>query len=152
VEWTNDLADIPQQYGVTNVYGDLGQIFAWTAAAEPRLAAFIMGSLVKGLGADHVVWGTDALWTGAPQWQIEALRRLEIPDDLQKKYGFAPLGPADGPVKNGIFGLNSARIYNYTPKQQASVLTDRFADCKAIYEKHGGDRTNLVYGYIRKGA
>jgi len=33
-----------------------------------------------------------------------------------------------------------------------SVLTDRFADCKAIYDKHGGDRTNLVYGYIRKRA
>jgi len=79
IEWVNDLAEIPQQYGVTNVYGDLGQIFAWTAAAEPRLCAFIMGSLVKGLGADHVVWGTDSLWTGAPQWQIESLRRLEIP-------------------------------------------------------------------------
>ena len=115
-------------------------------------AAFIMGSLVKGLGADHVVWGTDSLWTGAPQWQIEALRRLEIPEDMQKKYGFAPLGPADGPVKNGIFGLNSARLYGYTPKQQAAVLTDRFADCKAIYDKHGGDRTNLAYGYIRKRA
>ena len=99
----------PAQYGVKNVYGDLGQIFAWTAAAEPRLASFIMGSLVKGLGADHVVWGTDSLWTGAPQWQIEALRRLEIPEDMQKKYGFAPLGAANGPVKNGIFGLNSAK-------------------------------------------
>ena len=51
-----------------------------------------MGTLVKGLGADHVVWGTDAVWTGAPQWQIEGLRRLEIPEDMQKKYGFAPLG------------------------------------------------------------
>ena len=30
----------------------------------------------RGLGHDHVIWGTDALWTGAPQWQIEALRRL----------------------------------------------------------------------------
>ncbi len=37
--WTSDLADIPEKYGVTNVYGDLGQLFAWTAVAEPRLAA-----------------------------------------------------------------------------------------------------------------
>ena len=150
VEWVSDLADIPAQYGVKNVYGDLGQIFAWTAAAEPRLCAFIMGSLVKGLGADHVVWGTDSLWTGAPQWQIEALRRLEIPEDMQKKYGFAPLGAANGSVKNDIFGLNSARIYGYSPKQRAAVLTDRFAECKAIYDKHGGDRTNLAYGYVLK--
>ena len=55
-----------------------------------------------------MVWGTDSVLYGSPQWQIEALRRLEIPDDLQKKYGFAPLGPADGMVKNAIFGYNSA--------------------------------------------
>ena len=71
---------------------------------------------------------------------------------MQKKYGFAPLGSANGPVKNGIFGLNSARIYSYSPKQQAAVLTDRLADCKSIYDKHGGERNNLVYGYIRKSA
>jgi hypothetical protein len=32
--------------------------------------------------------------TGAPQWQIEGLRRLEIPEDMQNKYDFKPLGPA----------------------------------------------------------
>ena len=36
------------------------------------------------LGADHGVWGTDAVWTGSPQWQIEALRRLEIPEDMRR--------------------------------------------------------------------
>jgi len=151
IEWVNDLAEIPAQYGVKNVYGDLGQIFAWTAAAEPRMCGFIMGSLVKGLGADHVVWGTDALWTGAPQWQIEALRRLEIPEDLQKKFGFAPLGPADGTVKKAIFGGNSARIYGYTPKMMSSLQSDKLAYCKSLYEKHGSERTNLAYGYINKG-
>ena len=64
--------------------------FAWTVIAQPRLAAAMMGTLIKGLGADHVIWGTDAVWTGSPQWQIEALRRLEIPDDMQRQHGFAP--------------------------------------------------------------
>jgi hypothetical protein len=110
-----------------------------------------MGSLIKGLGADHVVWGTDSLWTGAPQWQIEALRRLEIPEDMQKKYGFAPLGPANSPLKAGIFGGNNARLYNFSPKQQAAVLTDHLAYCKGIYEREGTERTNLAYGYVNKG-
>src|ERR1700731_2638053 len=48
--WSSDLAEIPEKYGVHNVYGDLGQIFAWTAVSEPRLAAALMGTLVKGLG------------------------------------------------------------------------------------------------------
>jgi hypothetical protein len=78
------------------------------------------------------------------------MRRLEIPADMQQKYGFAPLGAANGAVKNGILGLNSARLYGYSPKQQAAVLTDRFAECKAIYDKHGGERTNLAYGFVNR--
>ena len=50
VEWTSDLAEIPGKYGVSNVYGDLGQIFAQTMVVEPRLCAALMGMLVKGMG------------------------------------------------------------------------------------------------------
>ncbi|MBO0709681.1 MAG: hypothetical protein J2P47_00210 [Acetobacteraceae bacterium] len=74
------------------------------------MAATLMGTLIKGLGADHVVWGTDAVWTGSPQWQIEGLHRLEIPQDLQRKCGFAPLGPAYSPINSAIFAGNSARL------------------------------------------
>jgi len=146
--WVSDLAEIPEKYGVSNVYGDLGQLFAWTTVAQPRLGAAVMGTLIKGLGVERVVWGTDAVWTGAPQWQIEALRRLEIPEEMQKKYGFAPLGPADGPVKNAIFGENSARIYNY--RRKASI--DHFDRLKAEYEAIGPARSNLRYGYVRRPA
>jgi predicted TIM-barrel fold metal-dependent hydrolase len=151
VDWVSDLADIPAQFGVNNVYADLGQIFAHSNMAEPRVAAYMLGYMIKGLGADHVVWGTDSLWTGSPQWQIEALRRLEIPEDLQKKYGLAPMGPATGPVKTAILGGNNARLYNHTPKMMSEVLNDRLARCKETYEREGGDRTNLVYGYVNKG-
>ena len=149
--WTSDLAEIPEKYGVTNVYGDLGQLFAWTSVAEPRLAAALMGTLIKGLGVDRVVWGTDAVWTGAPQWQIEGLRRLEIPEDMQKKYGFKPLGPADGPVKTAVFSGNSARLYGL--EQHAELVKrDRFAVMKAEYRRNGPGRSNLRYGYVSKPA
>jgi hypothetical protein len=149
--WTSDLVEIPEKYGVKNVYGDLGQIFAWTAVAQPRLAAALMGMLVKGLGQDRIVWGTDAVWTGAPQWQIEGLRRLEIPDDMQKKYGFKPLGPADGPLKTAIFGGNSARLYNL--EQHAELVRhDRFAALKDDYRANGPGRSNLRYGYVSRPA
>jgi len=135
---------------VKNVYADVGQLFAQTTIAEPRLSAAMMGILIKGLGSDHVNWGTDAIWTGAPQWQIEALRRLEIPEEMQKKHGFKPLGPADGPVKTAIFGGNNARLYNYKPKQMTELEHDQIAAWKELYDKHGGGRTNLAYGYVLK--
>ena len=147
IDWTTDLAEIPGKYGVSNVYADLGQIFAQTTVTEPRLCAALMGQLIKGMGVDHVVWGTDAVWTGGPQWQIEGLRRLEIPEDMRRKHGFAELGPADGPVKRAIFGENSARMYRYEIKK-AAWRDDRFAAIKTDYESRGRDPSHLRYGFI----
>ena len=150
IDWVTDLAEIPERYGVGNVYGDLGQVFATTTVAQPRLCAAIMGILVKGLGADRVVWGSDAVWTGAPQCQIEGLRRLEIPEDMQAKHRFAPLGPATGHVKSAIFGENSARLYGIEPTSYAGG-GDRLAVLKAAYIDAGGAPSNLRYGYIAPG-
>ena len=147
IEWVTDLADIPGKFGVSNVYADLGQIFAQTTIAEPKLSAVMLGQLIKGMGADHVCWGTDAIWTGAPQWQIEALRRLEIPEDLRRRHGFAALGAADGTVKNAILGDNNARLYAYTAPQRMALADDRIAEARAAYERDGTARTNLAYGF-----
>jgi predicted TIM-barrel fold metal-dependent hydrolase len=149
IEWVTDLAEIPAKHGVTNVYADLGQIFAQTTVAQPRLCAAMMGQLVRGLGDDHVVWGTDAIWTGSPQWQIEALRRLEIPEAMQKAHGFAPLGDATGPVKSAILGENNARLYRY--ERRDALARDRLAVARAEYEAAGGERSNLRYGYVARG-
>ncbi|MEW6449481.1 amidohydrolase family protein [Leptospira sp. severe_002] len=150
VSWVSDLAEIPEKYGVTNVYADVGQLFAQSVAAVPQLGAALMGIMGKGLGYERVVWGTDAVWTGSPQWQIEALRRLEIPEDMQKKHGFKPLGAADGPIKNMIFGGTNAKLYNYdiTKRTDIGPNKDRFARLKDEYEKAGPARSNLRYGYV----
>jgi hypothetical protein len=101
------------------------------------------------MGADRVVRGTDSVWWGSPQWQIEALRRLEIPADLQKKFGFAPLGPADGLVKSAILGLNSARLYKLELAPIAGPFpADKLDAIKAACVAAGGTRTNLAYGYV----
>jgi len=55
--------------------------------------------LIKGLGAISSAGAPDALWTGAPQMaRSKAVRRLEIPEAMQKKYGYRPPAP-DGPVE-----------------------------------------------------
>lgn len=149
IEWASDLAEIPGKHGVTNVYGDLGQVFAQTMVAEPRICAALLGVLVKGLGSDRICWGTDAVWTGSPQWQIEGLRRLEIPEDMQRAHGFSPLGPADGPVKAAIFGGNNARLYDVDPSAaSAAVSSDRFAAIKMAYLERGARPSNRRYGYM----
>ena len=46
---------------------------------------------------------------GNPQWQIEAFRKFQIPDQLVEGYGYPKLTPE---VKAKVFGLNAARIWN----------------------------------------
>ena len=91
---------------------------------------------------------------GSPQWQIEAMRRMEIPEDMQEKYGFAPLGGADSAVKQQIFGLNSARLYNLDLRANYGRLSeDKFAQIKRDYDAAGkltALRDNTAYGYIAK--
>ncbi len=150
--WVSDLAEIPEKHGVTNVYGDLGQVFASTMVAQPRVCAAMMGILLKGLGVERVCWGSDAVWTGSPQWQIEGLRRLEIPDDMRKAHGFAELGPADGAVKTAIFGGNNARLYGVDiPAARAAVARDRFAAIRADYLAAGPRPSMRRYGYVARG-
>jgi len=157
IKWATDLAEIPQKFGVNNVYAEIGTSFANSAVANPKFAAALVGTLVKGFGADKVLWGTDSVWYGSPQWQIEALRRLEIPEDMQKKYGFGALGDANGVTKQMIFGGNAARLYrlrlkaaeNATPLPAYSA--DRLAQLKSAYEAGAREPSNLRYGYVRAG-
>jgi len=151
IQWASDLAAIPEKYGVDNVYAEVGTSFANCAVTNPRLAAGLMGTLIKGMGVDKVIWGTDSVWYGSPQWQIEALRRLEIPEDMQKKHGFAPLGSADGAVKNAIFGQNAAPLYNLDESLFSEpVQPDAVERMKADYQASGIGRSNLAFGYVAK--
>ena len=149
IQWASDLAALPDKHGVDNVYAEVGTSFANCAVTNPRLAAGLMGTLIKGMGVDKVIWGTDSVWYGSPQWQIEALRRLEIPEDMQKKHGFAPLGPADGAVKNAIFGQNAAPLYKLDPSLVSEPIpADAVERMKRDYQTAGIGRSNVAYGYV----
>ncbi|MDX1376623.1 MAG: hypothetical protein R3357_13730, partial [Burkholderiales bacterium] len=108
------------------------------------------GALVNGMGVDHVVWGTDSVWYGSPQWQIEAMRRLEIPEDMMQKHGWkVRLGGEDSAVKRAIFGDNSARLYDLRYRAEYERLgSDKLAQMKDAYALAGGERNNAYYGYI----
>lgn len=77
-----------------------------------------------------LLWGTDSVWYGSPQWQIEAMRRLEIPQDLQKSFGYAPLGGPRSDVKEKIFAGNGARLYGIDTKSAQYRTNDKLGAMK----------------------
>ena len=67
---------------------------------------------------------------------------------MQKKYGYKPLGAADGPVKTKIFAANASRLYKIDRAAAAKMSADNFDAIKAEYLAMGGLPSNLRYGYV----
>jgi len=90
-----------------NIYAELGSTWRYVMR-DPDQAAHLLGKLLKTFGEDRVLWGTDSLWYGSPQDQIQAFRAFEIGAELQERHGYPALTPA---LKRKVFGLNAARVY-----------------------------------------
>jgi hypothetical protein len=85
------------------------------------------------MGEDRVVFGSDAVWYGSPQWQIEALWRFQIPEEMQRRYGYPRLTQS---IKRKILGLNSARLYGMAP----GTVSSRGRDDDDHDDDHDGKR------------
>ena len=94
-----------------NVYAELGSTWR-TVMGDPDQAAHVVGKLLAHFGEDRVVWGTDSIWYGSPQDQIEAFRAFQITDEFQERFGYPTLTPE---LKAKVLGLTSARLYGVEP-------------------------------------
>ena len=102
-----------------NVYAELGSTWRFVMR-DPDQAAHLLGKLLVTFGEDNILWGTDSIWYGSPQDQIQAFRAFEISREFQEKYGYPALTPA---VKRKVFGLNALRVYGL----DAAVLRPRLS-------------------------
>jgi uncharacterized protein len=147
-EWHSVLMDIKKRNPqMSNVYCEVGSFFNALVVADPVLCMHGMGKNIKHYGADHVVWGTDCLWWGSPQWAIDAFKRFDISDEFVEKFGYAKISKAD---KARILGLNAAKLYNVDVKAKRNAIPgDRLEKAKLAYLADGGQRQNAAYGWVR---
>jgi len=150
MSWHNVLMDIKRRNPkIRNVYCELGSFFGPLALVHPGLAMHGIGKNIQHYGADHVIWGTDCIWWGSPQWLIDAFKRFQISDEYCEKFGYRKLTKQD---KAMIFGLNAARLYGVDVKKKRNPLPgDALERLKAAYEQQGGQRDNAAYGWVRAG-
>ncbi len=91
----------------SNVYAELGSTWRF-AIRNPDTAAHVIGKLVKYIGDKNVLYGSDCIWYGSPQDQIQAFRTFQISEALQEKYGYSKITDQ---LRAQIFGLNAAKPY-----------------------------------------
>jgi predicted TIM-barrel fold metal-dependent hydrolase len=136
-----------------NVYAELGTTWR-NLMTRPQDAAHVFGKLLKHLGEDRIVWGTDCVFTGSAQEQIVAFRAFQIPAALQDEFGYPALTAC---AKRKILGLNAAAAYGIDPATMTQAITDdTIAQWKLAYlddpgsihvpnEKYYGPRTRREF-------
>lgn len=107
-----------------NVYGELGSTW-FNIMGQTAQAAHVLGKLLSHLGPDRIVWGTDCVFNGIPQTQIEAFRAFQIPEAMQEEFGYPAITPE---VRAKIFGLNGARVYGVDPAATRYAVADDDVD------------------------
>jgi len=145
IKGVNSLVHALRENGIkpgSNVYAELGS--TWRAVMrDPNQAAHLLGKLMLAVGENNVLWGTDSIWYGSPQDQIQAFRAFTISEEFQNKFGYPAL-TADR--KRKIFGLNGAKVYGLDPTAlKRKAETDNWGKARAAYlpEK---DPSFLTYG------
>ena len=102
----------------SNVYAELGSTWR-SLMSNPTEAAHVLGKLLKHVGEDRVVWGTDCIWYGTPQPQIVAFRTFQIEEGLRGEHGYPELTPE---IKAKVFGLNAAGLYGIDAEAQRCAI------------------------------
>jgi hypothetical protein len=125
-----------------NVYAELGTTWRFVMR-DPTTAAHLLGKLLKHIGEDNVLWGTDALWYGSPQDQIQAFRSFQIAPALIDAHEYPEVTSA---LKQKVFGLNGARVYGIdVPARRKKTETDPIGTRRKKYQKNA-DPTFETYG------
>ena len=116
-----ELAALAKKAKVKNIYAELGALAAvWLS--DPARYAKIIGTLLDGLGPDHILWGTDTPVVGPPHWQIQAFQSFTIPDEMIEREKYPQLTDE---MKRKILGQNTARLFNMDiPTVRREVETD----------------------------
>jgi uncharacterized protein len=117
----------------SNVYAELGSTWRFLMR-EPEQAAHAVGKLIKYCGENNVLWGTDSIWYGSPQDQIQAFRTFQISPALREKHGYAEITPA---LRAKIFGLNGAAVYGISAADVKQYMSkDRVAKERLAYQEN----------------
>jgi predicted TIM-barrel fold metal-dependent hydrolase len=125
-----------------NIYPELGS--TWRALMrDPNQAAHTLGKLIKQFGEANVLWGSDSIWYGSPQDQIQAFRSFQISREFQDKFGYAPMTQR---LRAKIFGLNAAKVYGINLDEVLKrAATDDIGRARAEY-RSAPDPHFLTFG------
>ncbi len=115
----------------SNVYAELGSTWRFLVTRDPGSAAHALGKLFKYIGEDNVLWGTDSVWYGSPQDQIQAFRTFQIDEALREQHGYPEITPL---LRAKVFGLNALKPYDVSLDEvMKRADTDPLGRAKAEY-------------------
>ncbi|HET8935464.1 MAG TPA: amidohydrolase family protein [Polyangiales bacterium] len=125
-----------------NVYAEMGSAWAMSMK-DPVVAQHYIGKAIKYMGEDRVVWGSECVWFGCPQNQIEAMKAFKISTEFQDMFGYADYTDA---VRRKVFGLNGAGLYRVDPNAcRYDIKLSQLAAHRQRLDEVWGPRRHALY-------
>jgi predicted TIM-barrel fold metal-dependent hydrolase len=133
---------------IKNVYFELGSTFQMLSGSDPKKCLHMLGQMIQVAGEDHILWGTDSIWNGSPQGQIDRFRRLKMDEKLREKHKYPELTPA---FKDKVLGLNAAKLFGINPKAAwKAIKSDKLTSVRDEY-RQSPSPSNTQYGWVWTG-
>lgn len=148
-EFLDDLVEIQRNLAqapgfANNLYAELGAIFA-SAVISGNIdqVGHLLGKLLTSFGPERILWGTDSIWYGTPQWQIDALKTFQMPQRLMDDFGYPEV---TDDIKARIFGLNAAALYGIDVEATRCTIADDPIEMARAEQSREENRSLLTYG------
>jgi predicted TIM-barrel fold metal-dependent hydrolase len=126
----------------SNVYAELGS--TWRGLMrDTDSAAHGIGKLVKHLGEDNVLWGTDSIWYGSPQDQIQAFRSFQIAEAVREEHGYPEITDE---LRAKIFGLNALKPYGISAEEATMRARNDSVEQRREDYRERRDPHHLTFG------
>ena len=110
---------------------------------DPDNAAHALGKLLLYCGENNVLWGTDSIWYGSPQDQIQAFRTFQISEEYQDSYGYPAITDE---ARRKIFGLNAAGPYGIDQDEIGSLTANDLVTREKLAYQEDPQPSFLTYG------
>ena len=116
---------------------------AWAISMrDPMVAQHYIGKMLKFIGEDRLVWGSECVWFGSLQNQIEAMKAFRISQEFQDMYGYPEFTDT---AKRKMFGLTGAKLYRVDANAcRYKVSNSQLALRRKILDDEWGPRRHVI--------
>ena len=147
VPWTTEFCEMKKKDpGIKNIYMELGSTFGQLVTTNPTACAHLLGQISPRSARITCCGAPTRSGMARRNGRSKRSAASRFPHALIEKHEYAPL---TRPVKEQIFGLNAAKVFNVDVNAKRNEIpADYLSQIKMAYLDEFAEPSNTFYGWV----